>query len=140
MILTCAAPSVSAPGLPHFQGLNDRKQYGLSMKNRRSFLTAVASGGVGLALVTPVPAVAQSTPAPSPSPSPTGKLASFGSAAMAATMRTRFDPALTDADLQTIAKAIDANNDAAKLLNPKKKRLKNGDAPAVHFAVAGDDR
>ena len=108
------------------------------MKNRRSFLTAVASGGVGLALVTPVPAVAQSTPAPSPSP--TGKLASFGSAAMAATMRTRFDPALTDADLQTIAKAIDANNDAAKLLNPKKKRRKNGDAPAVHFAVAGDDR
>jgi hypothetical protein len=108
------------------------------MKNRRSFLAAVASGGVGLSLATPGAATAQSAPVPSPSPSATP--ASIGSDAMAATMRTRFDPALTDADLQTIAKAIDANNDAAKLLNPKKKRLKNGDAPAVHFAVIGDDR
>ena len=110
------------------------------MKNRRSFLATVASGGVGLALVTSGPAAAQSTAVPSPAPSATDKPASFASAAIAATMRTRFDSALTDAELQTIARAIDANNDAAKLLNPKKKRLKNGDAPAVHFAVAGDDR
>jgi hypothetical protein len=106
------------------------------MKNRRSFLTTVASGGVGLALATPGPVAAQSTPVPSP----TGKPASFGSAALAATMRTRFDPALTDTELQLIAKAIDGNNDAAKALNPKKKPLKNSNAPAVRFAVMGDDR
>lgn len=53
----------------------------------------------------------------------------------AETMRAQFDPGLSDAQLQTIAKAIDANNDAAKALNPKKKPLRNGDAPAVRFAV-----
>jgi hypothetical protein len=111
----------------------------IAMKNRRSFLATVASGSVGLALATSDPAAAQSTPAPVPVPSASGKPASFGSAAMAATMRTRFDSALTDDDLQTIAKAIDVNNDAAKLLNPRKKRLKNGDAPIVRFTVEGGE-
>jgi hypothetical protein len=106
------------------------------MKNRRSFLATVATGGVGLSLAALDPAPAQSTAAPSPTPSPAPKPASFGSAALAATMRVRFDPALTDDELRTIAKAIDANNDTAKALNPKKKRLKNGDAPIVRFAVA----
>jgi phage tail sheath gpL-like len=109
------------------------------MKNRRSFIATVASGSVGLALATSDPAAAQSAPAPVPVASSSDKPASFGSAALAATMRARFDSALTDADLQTIAKAIDANNDTAKLLNPKKKRLKNGDAPIVRFTVAGGE-
>lgn len=126
---------MAARRLPLFQGLNGLGQYGRCMKNRRSFLATVASGSVGLSLAAIDPAAAQSTPVPSPAP----KLASFGSAAMAATMRTRFDSTLTDADLQTIAKAIDTNNDAAKLLNPKKKRLKNGDAPIVRFTVAGGE-
>jgi hypothetical protein len=104
------------------------------MKNRRSFLATVASGGVGLALAKADPAAAQSTAAPSPP----GKRASAGAAAIAATMR-RFDAALSDDDLQTIAKAIDANNDAAKSLDPKKKRLKNADAPVVRFAVPGGE-
>jgi hypothetical protein len=56
--------------------------------------------------------------------------------ACALTMR-RFDAALSDDDVQTIAKAIDANNDTARTLNPKNKRLKNDDAPIVRFAVAG---
>ena len=51
----------------------------------------------------------------------------------------RFDAALTDDDVQTIAKAIDANADAARALNPKNRRLKNGDAPIVRFAVAGGE-
>jgi hypothetical protein len=110
------------------------------MKNRRSFLATVASGGVGLSLATPDPAPAQSKAAPSPAPSPAGKLPSIGSAAMAATMRVRFDPALTADDLKTIAKAIDTNNVAAKRLNPTKKRLKNSDAPIVRFAVEGGER
>jgi hypothetical protein len=106
------------------------------MKNRRSFLAAVASGGVGLALAKADPAVAQSTPAPAASAS--DKPVSAVSAAVALSMR-QFDSALSDAELQTIAKAIDANDDAAKTLNPKKKRLKNGDAPVVVFTVAGGE-
>ena len=91
------------------------------MPDRRSFLTTVASGSVGLSLVTLDPAA-------------TDKLASFGAVAFAATMRVRFDAGLTDDDLQTIAKAIDANLDAAKLLNPKKKRLKKY-GPAYNAVV-----
>ncbi len=106
------------------------------MKSRRSFLTAVASGGVGLALAKADPAVAQSSPSPAASPS--DKPVSAVSAAVALSMR-QFDATLSDAELQTIAKAIDANNDTAKALNPKKKRLKNGDAPVVVFTVAGGD-
>ena len=106
------------------------------MKNRRTFLATVASGSVGLSLATLDPAAAQPSPAP-PVPSPSDRPASFGAAALAATMRARFDPALTDADVQTIAKAIDANAAAAKVLNPKKKPLENGAEPALHFAAAG---
>jgi hypothetical protein len=107
------------------------------MKNRRSFLATVASGGVGIALAKVDPAVAQ--PSPSPAPSVSGKPPSYEGAALAVSMRVRFDPELSDADVQTIAKVIDANNDAAKTLNPKKKRLKNGDAPVVRFAVTDGD-
>jgi len=102
------------------------------MKNRRSFLAGVASGGIGLAVVSEQ-AVAQTTPSPAPSGS--AKPASAVAAATALSMK-RFDSALTDEDVQTIAKAIDANNDAARVLDPKKKRLPNGAAPAVHFKVS----
>ena len=108
------------------------------MKNRRSFLAAVASGGVGLSLARLDPAAAQSA-SPAPTPSPKEKPATAGAMAIAATMRARFDSKLTDDDVRTIAKAIDANDDAAQALNPKKKRLKNGDAPVVRFAVEGGD-
>jgi hypothetical protein len=122
------------------------------MKNRRSFLATVASGGVGLALAKPDSALAQATPSASsqsaspaqlPEPSPSGaasaKAPSADAVAMAVAMRARFDPSLSDDEIQTIAKAIDANNVAAKALNPKKKPLKNGDAPIVRFTVTGGD-
>ena len=57
----------------------------------------------------------------------------------AAVAMRRFDAGLSDDDVQTIAKAIDANADAARALNPKNRRLKNGDAPIVRFAVAGGE-
>src|ERR1700722_12192444 len=98
------------------------------MKSRRSFLAAVASGGAGISLAALDPAAA-ATPKP-----PTSQ-----SEALATALRARFDPALTAADVRTIAQAIDANNDAAQLLNPKKKRLKNGDAPIVRFTVPGGE-
>jgi hypothetical protein len=108
------------------------------MKNRRAFLASVASGGIGLAFAKAAdPAVAQSS-SPSPAPSASGKPASAAAVAAAVAMR-RFDAALTDDDVQTIAKAIDANADAARTLNPKHKRLKNDDAPIVRFAVAGGE-
>ena len=97
-------------------------------KSRRSFLAVVASGaGMSLASLDAKAA----TPSPSPAPSPPSSEAE----AVAMTMR-KFDPALTDDDLQTIAKAIDANNTAARALNPKKKRLKNSEGPAVQFVVS----
>jgi hypothetical protein len=98
------------------------------MKSRRSFLAAVASGGAGMSLAALDP-VAAATPKPP----------SSESAALAATLRTRFDPALSEADVRTIAQAIDANNVAAQVLNPKKKRLKNGDAPIVRFTATGGE-
>jgi hypothetical protein len=97
-------------------------------KSRRSFLAAVASGGAGMSLAALDP-VAAATPRPP----------SSQSEALAAGMRSGFDPTLSDADVQTIAQAIDANNVAARVLNPKKKRLKNGDAPIVRFTVPGGE-
>jgi hypothetical protein len=104
------------------------------MKSRRAFIASVASGSLGLALAKADPAAAQASPAPVAS----GKPPSAAAVACASAMR-RFDPSLSDTDVQTIAKAIDANNDAARALNPKKKRLKNADAPIVRFAVAGGE-
>jgi hypothetical protein len=54
-------------------------------------------------------------------------------------MQARFAPDLTAADVQAIAQAIDANDVGAQALNPKKKRLKNGDAPVVRFTVPGGE-
>jgi Asp-tRNA(Asn)/Glu-tRNA(Gln) amidotransferase A subunit family amidase len=95
------------------------------MKNRGSFLAAIASGGVGLALANADPAVAQATPAPqTPVPSATATaLPSFGTAAFAATMRGRFDAELTQDDLDAIARGIDANLKSAGALRLNAKRL-----------------
>ena len=108
------------------------------MKTRRTFLTAVASGGVALSLAAPESAIAQVTPAPlTPAPLATAtSLPSFGAAAFAAKMRAEIDPALTQDQLDVIARAIDANSLAARTLNPKKKRLANSAGPAVHFMLA----
>ena len=116
------------------------------MANRRTFLTAVASGSAGLSFVAGAPALAQVTPAPLtpaivpgpvPSPSASPKLPSFQAAALAERFKIEFDPELTDDQRSAIAFAIDANRKAALALNPKKKRLKNSDEPAVRFAING---
>lgn len=88
---------------------------------------------MSLAALDPAAAVS-----PSPAATKTPQPPSAQAAALAAGMR-RFDPALSDADVRTIAQAIDANDAAARVLNPKKKRLKNGDAPVVRFIVAGGE-
>ena len=100
-------------------------------KSRRACLGAVASGGAGIALAAADPAAAAS---PSPAATKTPPPPSPQAAALAAGMR-RFDPGLSDADVRTIAQAIDANDAAARVLNPKKKRLANGVAPVGRFIV-----
>ena len=47
----------------------------------------------------------------------------------------RFDPKLTDDQIDTIARAIDENAGVGASLNPKKKRLRNADEPVTTFAV-----
>jgi ABC-type transport system substrate-binding protein len=112
------------------------------MADRRSFLGAVS--GVAASVLLTAPADAQTaaptaaptgpTPKPSASPKPPTALA----AAIAASMR-RFDPALSDADLDTIARAIDDNRRGEARLNPHRATaLRNGDEPVTRFSVRGE--
>jgi len=105
------------------------------MKNRRSFLTAVASSGVGMALIGKT-AEAQSAPTPpaSPSPEATPRPISPAAMAMALTYRT-FDAALSDAEIEKIARGIDSKRAAGDRLNPKGALLKNADEPITRFTV-----
>ncbi len=109
------------------------------MADRRSFLGAVS--GVAASVLLTAPADAQSaapaagatgpTPKPSASPKPPTALA----AAISASMR-RFDPVLSDADLETIARAIDDNRLGEARLNPHRATaLHNGDEPVTRFSV-----
>jgi hypothetical protein len=104
------------------------------MRKRRSFLAAVASGAVGLSLSALDPGAAQTSPSPSAAP---GK-SSAAALAAAAAMRA-FDPGLTDVEIAAIALGIDANRSGAAVLYPKKRRLANGDEPALQFAAASDE-
>lgn len=118
------------------------------MADRRSFLGAVS--GIAATVLLARDADAQTAPAapvspaialpasasPAPAPSASPKPASPQAAAIAASMR-RFDSALSDADVATIAQGIDANRAGAARLNPRKATaLKNGDEPVTRFAVA----
>ncbi|HEX3469372.1 MAG TPA: hypothetical protein VHT05_14925 [Candidatus Elarobacter sp.] len=87
------------------------------------------------------PADAQAPPAagapgsPVPSPSASPKPPGAAAAAIAASMR-RFDPQLTDADLDTIARGIDENRRGEARLNPHRATgLHNADEPVTRFAV-----
>jgi hypothetical protein len=45
----------------------------------------------------------------------------------------RFDPHLSDADVEKIAHAIDDNAKAGQALNPKSRPLRNWDEPVLTF-------
>jgi hypothetical protein len=120
------------------------------MSDRRSFLGAVSGVAASVLLASKADAQApapeappKTTPAPSqPSPkaSASPKPASVLAAATALSMR-RFDPNLSDKDLDTIAHAIDDNRRGAARLNPNKATaLKNGDEPVTRFSVARSAR
>lgn len=105
------------------------------MKNRRSFLAAVAGGGVSLALMSKAADAQSSAPvSPSPSPSASPKPPSAAALAMAVTFRT-FDAKLSNEQVTLIARGIDDNRAAGAQLNSKKKRLKNSDEPVTRFAA-----
>ena len=116
------------------------------MADRRSFLGAVSGVAASVLLASKADAQAPAPQAPpktsplpsaqpSPKPSASPKPASALAAATALSMR-RFDPNLTDKDLDTIAHAIDDNRRGAARLNPRKATgLKNADEPVTRFAV-----
>lgn len=109
------------------------------MADRRSFLGAVS--GVAASVLLAAPAEGQTPPssaapgAPLPSPSASPKAPSAAAAAIAASMR-RFDPQLSDADLDAIARGIDDNRRGEARLNPHRATgLRNADEPATRFSV-----
>ena len=117
------------------------------MADRRSFLGAVSGVAASVLLATkadaqPPPPASSVLPAaqPSPKPSASPKPASAVAAAIAASMR-RFDPNLSDKDLDTIAHGIDDNRRGAARLNPNKATaLKNADEPVTRFSAARSAR
>jgi hypothetical protein len=109
------------------------------MADRRSFLGAVSGVAASVLLAAPAdaqtaaPAAAATGPSPKPSASP--KPPTALAVAIAASMR-RFDAALSDADLDTIAHAIDDNRRGEARLNPHRATaLRNGDEPVTRFSV-----
>jgi hypothetical protein len=113
------------------------------MSDRRSFLGAVSGVAASVLLASRADAQAPAappSPQPSPKPSASPKPASALAAATALSMR-RFDPNLSDKDLDTIAHGIDDNRHGAARLNPNKATaLKNGDEPVTRFSVARSAR
>jgi hypothetical protein len=114
------------------------------MADRRSFLGAVSGAAVAVVLAKgaqaqsapdkPSPKPASSPAAAAPKPSASPKPPSAAARAQAEAMRA-FDPKLTDAELDTIARGIDGNDRSGQKLNKKGRVLKNGDEPVTRFAV-----
>ena len=99
------------------------------MSTRKAFLAATASG----ALLAAAPPSAQPSGSPSPSPKPS-KIS--GAARELAKSMRRFDPQLSDKDLETIAQNIDGNLKLGDAIDPKGRALKNWDEPAATFEAA----
>ncbi|GAC1299282.1 MAG: hypothetical protein NVSMB19_03060 [Vulcanimicrobiaceae bacterium] len=112
------------------------------MKNRKTFLTALGFSSVSLALGGRGDAEPTAAPSAGPAPSdappaaapaaakPAGALALAAASAM-----RRFDPNLSDADVEKIARGIEQNANVGARLDPKEKRLRNGDEPVTSFVV-----
>ncbi len=117
------------------------------MTNRKSFLAALGLSGASLALGGRADAEPAASPSSAPSeaagvlPAATASPASKPPSALAlaaATAMRRFDGKLSNAEIQTIARGIDDNANAGARLNPKKKRLRNGDEPVTSFVDCAD--
>jgi len=104
------------------------------MKSSRKIFLAGAALGVGAVLL-PSPRMADkafaATPSPTPAPVPTPSPAALD---LARGMR-RFDPQLSDAEVEKIAQGIEQGYGFGSALNPHGTFLRNGDAPVPQFAV-----
>ncbi len=109
------------------------------MADRRSFLGAVSGAAASVLLVKTAEAQsAPSPPPPSPAPRASASAApkppSAAARAQAEAMRA-FDPTLSEAELDAIARGIDGNFAAGEKLDKRGRALKNADEPATRFAV-----
>lgn len=105
------------------------------MADRRSFLGAVSGAAVSVVLAKAAEAqTAPDKPSPSPHPSASPKPPSAAARAQAETMRA-FDPGLSDAQLETIARGIDGGSAAGQKLNQHGRVLRNDDEPVTRFHV-----
>jgi hypothetical protein len=109
------------------------------MADRRSFLGAVSGAAASVLLVKTAeaqsaPATPSSSAAPSASASAAPKPPSAAARAQAEAMRA-FDPKLSEAELETIARGIDGNHAAGEKLNERGRVLENGNEPVTRFAV-----
>lgn len=93
------------------------------------------AGGLGVSLLA-ADGAAQAPPAASASPfvKPSGKPPTAVAVAIAATTRS-FDRTLSDAELDTIARGIDALRDLGPQLNPRKHPLRNAEEPIAQVHV-----
>jgi len=122
------------------------------MNDRKSFLAMLSMMGMSLSFAargdaTPTAAPATGSPAATAPASDASAMPEATAAASAvpkppsqvalaaARAMRRFDPKLSDAEIDTIARGIDGNATAGARLNPRKKRLSNGDEPITTFTV-----
>jgi hypothetical protein len=103
------------------------------MSSRKEFLAAAASLPL-IAAAPPSPVPGAAAPAPTPSPTPNKRKISDAARALAAQMR-KFDPALSDKQLEQIAEGIDYNLRLGNGVNRKGEALKNWDEPVTVFEV-----
>ena len=101
------------------------------MADRRTFLGAVSGAAASLVLANAADAQT-AAPSPAPSASASPKPLSAAARAQAEAMRA-FDPRLTDAQVEIVARGIDDANAAAAKLNPRGTFLHNADEPVTQF-------
>lgn len=98
------------------------------MSTRKAFIAAAASTGLIAAAPAPPPAPPSATPSPKP------RQVSPAARELAAQMR-KFDPALSDKEIEEIAAGIDGNLKVGAGVNPHGTALKNWDEPVTIFEV-----
>jgi len=99
----------------------------VAMRSRKEFLvTAGAAAAASLAPESSIAATPAPAPTATPTPSPAGR-------EFALRMR-RFDPSLTDAQIDAIAAGVDQSFEAGKTIR-RHHELQNSDGPTPEFAA-----
>jgi hypothetical protein len=102
------------------------------MKTRKEFLAAAAA--LPLVAAAPSPQPGAAAPPPTSTPTPNKPKISEAAKALAARMR-KFDPQLSDKQVEQIAEGIDGNLQVGTRVNPHGTALKNWDEPVTIFEV-----